>query len=158
AGEIYALPGLTQRDAQAIVAYRRDAGNIDDARALVAAGILGEEKLRRLLPFLQTRAAGATPLGASGTVTLRAEATYASSDDRLPATALFGKAQALGDLTMSAVVLLDRNALGDVRWDPSRGALSATVPGPTPSLAKIYADWRTPDVQVVAGTFKSGFG
>src|SRR5215468_10610804 len=72
AEEIYALPGLTQKDAQAIVSYRAQAGSVNDALALVTAGVLTEEKLRRITPFLATRPSGGSPLAASGRLHLEA--------------------------------------------------------------------------------------
>ena len=50
--EIYALPGLTLAEAQAVVTYRTAAGGIPDPGGLVAGGVLGADKLLAIAPFL----------------------------------------------------------------------------------------------------------
>lgn len=156
AEEMYALPGLTQKDSQAIVSYRAQAGNINDARALVTAGVLTEEKLRRITPFLATRPSGGSPLAASGRVHI--ETIRSSEDSGAPPVFFSARVQTLRHLTLGVAVLLDRTYPTDIRWDPNRLALSGAPPGTTANLAKLYADWKTPSYQVILGSFRAGFG
>jgi hypothetical protein len=153
--EIYALPGLTRKDADAIVAYRRAAGSIGEPEALVAAGVIPAEKLRRIIPFLQGKPNGPSILSAAGR--LGAEIIWTSEDGRWPATLVDARVQTLRDLTVGIALTVDRNGPGDLRWDPNRDALSGEAPAARPQLAKLYADWRTPSVELVAGSFKAGF-
>src|SRR5262249_52184097 len=156
AEEIYALPGLTQKDSQAIVSYRASAGNVNDAQALVTAGVLTEEKLRRITPFLATRPSGGSPFAASGRVHL--EAIRSSEDSGAPPAFFSARVQTLRHLTLGVAVLLDRTYPNDVRWDPNRLALSGESPDATANLAKLYADWKTPSYQIILGSFRAGFG
>src|SRR5262249_18983910 len=117
--ELYALPGLTLADVEAIVAYRTASGKIEDPAALVAAGVISDDKLERIAPFLLLRRPG-IGLAASGRITGRT--LWTSEDSDFPATALEAKVLTLGNLTLGAGALITRHRLGDVRWDPSRGA------------------------------------
>src|SRR5262249_56336948 len=111
-------PGLTQTDAQATGSYRATAANVDDARALVTAGILTEEKLRRITPFLATRPSGGSLLAASGRVHI--ETIRSSEDSGAPPVFFSARVQTLRHLTLGVAVLLDRTYPTDIRWDPNR--------------------------------------
>jgi len=153
--EIYALPGLTLKDSQAIVAYRKAAGQLTDAQALVAAGVLSEEKLRRIAPFLSTRPSGGAPLDASGRV--RLQALTSPDDHKIPTATLEARVMTLRYLTVGVNLVLARDQVSDVRWDPTRSALSAAPPPVQVRLAKVFADWRTPNYEVLVGNFRAGF-
>jgi hypothetical protein len=153
--ELYALPGLTLKDVEAIVSFRAASGKIADPRALVTAGVISDDKLERIAPFLLMRPVGGG-LEAAGRFTGRT--LWTSEDSNFPATALEARVLTLGNLTVGVDALITRHRLGDVVWDPSRDALSAQAPDTRAQAAKIFAEWRTPKLQVVAGNYRAGFG
>jgi hypothetical protein len=155
AEELYALPGLTAKDVQAIVTYRQGAGAITDAHSLVAAGLISDDKLHRIAPFLRVRPSAAGPFAATGQIVGRT--LWTSADRRVPATELEAKVQTLGNLTVGANAILTRDQLASVKWDPGRAALTAEPPATRLQLAKIYAAWRTPSYEILAGNFRAGF-
>ncbi len=54
---LYALPGLTWADVEGIVAYRHEHGHVT-AQHLLVAGLIDEEQLVEIRPFLVSHAAG----------------------------------------------------------------------------------------------------
>ena len=54
--------------------------------------------------------------------------------------------------------VLQRNRLGDLRYDPSRNALSA-IPNKTVTIVpKFYVEWDDDNWAAIAGTYRIGFG
>ncbi len=156
AEEIYALPGLTMQDAEAIVAYRVAAGGIGDPGGLVAGGALDGDKLATIAPFLLVSRPRAPGITFSGRARYRALVT--SGDGRVPSMAAEARVTTLRNVTASASVILTRNNIGDVRYDPTRDALSGDPRATRPRLAKLYLHWSSPKLEVIAGSFQAGFG
>jgi hypothetical protein len=157
AEELYALPGLTLQDVDGIVAYREAAGGIPDPGALFAAGVLTDEKLLAIAPFLVvSRAAGADVPPVAGRARLRG--VYTTGDGRLPPVALEGRASTLRNLHLALALVVARNDIGDLRYDTGRDALSAAPRATRLRVPKFYAAWRTPKLDLLAGTYTAGFG
>jgi hypothetical protein len=157
AEELYALPGLTVADVDAIIAYREAAGGLFDPGSLAAAGVLTDEKLAAIAPFVII-AEAETPGAPSFSGRARARALYSSGDSRLPTMALEARATTLRRLTVAADVVITRNLIGDLRYDQGRDALSAEGRQVRVHLPKAYAHWKAPKLEVIAGTYTAGFG
>lgn len=153
--ELYALPNLTYAEVDAILRYRAEAGFIDDPAALVVAGVLPERKLAAISAFLIVRAPERAGAAVDGLV--RLPAVWVWSTDGPPPGALEARVGA-GDLTFGLVGTVTRNRLGDVRYDPVRGTLTAEPPATRLELPKVYALLSTDEVDAIAGTYRIGFG
>src|SRR5262249_17985125 len=140
ADEMYALPGLTRDDVDAIVAYRAAAGTIQDPGGLVAANVISEDKLEQIAPFLIVSKPSSPGFATNGRARYRALVT--NGDSRLPAMALDGRVGALRSLTLGGDFVLTHNFIGQVRADPARQALSAEPRANRVEVAKVYAEWK----------------
>jgi hypothetical protein len=156
AQELYALPSLTLEDVDRIVAYRAASGGILDPGALVAAGVLGDDKLAAIAPFVIVTSPAAPGLAVDGRVRYRT--LYTTEDDRVPPMALEGRATLLRNLTGAVALLLGRNDVGDVRYDQGRDALSAAQRTTRLAVPKGYVMWKTEGLQAIAGSYTAGFG
>lgn len=154
--DLYALPNLTYEDVDAIIAYREEAGRIGDPADLVVAGVLSRRKLASLAAFLLVPADEGSRGAVHGFVRYRG--IYVATDPRVPPMALQSRVTALGNLTVGGAALLDPQQLGPIRWDPNRGALMAEVGAPRPRVPKLFAQWDTDRWQLIAGTYRVGFG
>jgi hypothetical protein len=157
AEELYALPGLTVADVDAIITYRAAAGTIFDPGALAAAGVISDEKLAAIAPFVivgPIERPGAPAFAGRA----RYRALYSSGDSRLPAMALEARATTLRRLNLAVDLVVTRNLIGDLRYDAGRDALSAAGRTTRVHVPKAYAFWKTPGLEVVAGSYTAGFG
>ena len=154
--ELYSLPNLTYADVDAILDYRREAGRIHHPADLVAAGVLEERKLLAIAPFLVVVEEKPAAWATHGRV--RYLGTYVAGDERVPAMALAARVSSLRHLEAGLVGVLTRQRLGDVRYDPNRGALSAEPPGVQFHLPKFYLQWQDRRWHLLAGTYRIGFG
>lgn len=153
--ELYELPGLGYAEVDAILHYRKLSRSIDDPAKLVGAGALTPEQLQKIAAFLVIEAPqGALPMGGR----LRALSAYSLADPNAPPAFLQAKLKAPFDLTGSVLLLTERDRLGPVQYDPVRGALSATAPAYSLRVPKFFVQWKRPQRQAVAGTFRIGFG
>ncbi|HKA86487.1 MAG TPA: hypothetical protein VKE22_02440 [Haliangiales bacterium] len=154
--ELYSLPNLNYDDVAAILAYRKEAGSIPDPQALVAAGVIDDWKVDGISPFLLPcgTASGAPEV----TGMARLATMYTGADGRLPASLIEARAATMRHFSADAIVLLTRNRLGDVRYDPVRNALTAEPPGNRVILPKIYLQYDDSDYRLILGTFRAGFG
>jgi hypothetical protein len=153
--EIYALPGLTYAQVDAILEFRRVSGPIVDPVVLVQAGVLTAEELQRLAPFLIV-SERRTPLPVGGKVELQSRYTL---DDRLaPPAMLRGTLRLPRDFSAGIVAMTTRFRPGALRYEPLTDTLFAEPLAYRPQLPKYYLRWKTPQRQVVAGTFRLGFG
>ena len=59
--DLYALPGLTYAQADAIIEYRKLDGFIEDPLALVQAGVFTQKELEQIAPFIVIRQKGIPP-------------------------------------------------------------------------------------------------
>ena len=154
--ELYELPNLTYVEVDAILAHRAAHGGLGDGRGLVAAGILEQERLLAISPFLQVRAAGPGLGGVRGWVQAQARASW--QERGVPPLGLRVRAAGLGGWTAGAAVVLTRQRLDEVRFDPNRRALIADAPAPRASVAKAYLRWDSERAAVLLGSYRAGFG
>jgi hypothetical protein len=155
--DLYSLPNLSYADADAILAYRTAAGFIADPAALVVAGVLSEDKLIAIAPFLVVRDPRTPAFATDGWI--RAPTVWAvGDDDGAPPAALQARVATMKDFTFGLAAVLTHDRLGDVVYDPNRMALSAEAPGPRLHLPKFFAQLDTADFGAIAGTYRIGFG
>ncbi|MBW2703531.1 MAG: helix-hairpin-helix domain-containing protein, partial [Deltaproteobacteria bacterium] len=154
--ELYALPNLTLGDVDAILAYRDEAGNIDDPTSLVVGGGLDARKLGAIAPFLLIRDRVRLKYDTRGKV--RYGSTYVVGDAAVPAMWMGAKVSTFNHLDVGLAGVLTRNRVSDVVYDPNRDALNAEGPGVGFQLPKFYAQWETPYWHAVVGTYRIGFG
>jgi hypothetical protein len=156
--ELYALPNLTYDHVDGIIAYRNDAGRINDPADLVVAGVVPRRILAAIAPFLllSGEEAEAPFRGARGFVRYR---TMTSNGDQgVPPMALQGRVTTARHLTVGGAFVLDRNRIAPPKWDPNRQALTSTGEQVRPRVAKIFARWETDKLAVIGGTYRIGFG
>lgn len=160
--ELYALPNLSYAEVDAILAYRGQAGWIADPAELVDAGVLERGKLESIAAFLVINAPGR--LSADGWIKgqtrmsqVRDGGAYVG-DRGAPASALQARLTTARHLTLGLAGTLTRTRLGDVRYDPTRDALSVEAPSDRVALPKLYARWDTPGWGAIVGTYRIGFG
>ncbi len=154
--ELYALPNLTYADVDAILAYRDDAGNIDDPLSLVSANVLSEKKFMAIVPFLSVTEKATSLYDTRGR--LRYRSTYVAGDEQVPSMWLSGRVSTFRNLAMGVVGVLTRNRISDVVYDPNRDALSAKPASVQVQVPKFYLQWETKSWHLVAGTYRIGFG
>ncbi|MCZ6805884.1 MAG: hypothetical protein O7F08_02950, partial [Deltaproteobacteria bacterium] len=68
------------------------------------------------------------------------------------------RVKTLRNLDIGVVALLTRNDVHRVQWDPSRQALTAEPERVRFVVPKLYAEWDDEKWEVVAGTYRIGFG
>ncbi|MFL5354664.1 hypothetical protein [Archangium sp.] len=151
---LYALPGLTWAQVEALVAYRERVGGAFEAGALVEAGVLTEDELRRLRPFLAGEERGEA--GVSGRVRLLS--AYGAADALVPPVLLQARVDGPGGLQGGGGGVLTRRHLGPVRYDSRRRALVAELPRAVPQVPKLYVEWEGEHASVLVGTYRLGFG
>ncbi len=151
---LYALPGLTWAQVDALLAYRARVEGAFRPEALVAAGVLTAEQLQRVRPFLAGEAPGTRAVSGR----LRLLTAYGAADGLVPPVLL--QAQAEGPLGFrgGAVAALTRRRLEAVRYEPRRRALMAGLPGVTPQVPKFHVRWEGEHASVLVGTYRLGFG
>jgi len=154
---IYELPNLSYVAVDAILAYRAEAGSIDNPAALVSAGILSEKELLALAPFLiMSDGRPGAPFGAKGWA--RFSTLGLAGEARVPGMALQVRASAQGGLNAGISTILTRDRLGAISYDSSRRGLLAALPSAKLQLAKAFVKWDHQDYGLVAGTYSIGFG
>ncbi len=154
--ELYSLPNLTYDDVDRILAYRKEVGRIDDPAVLVSAKVLSERKLLAIAAFLRIVEPGRALYATDGLI--RAQTRWSQEDARVPPTAVLARLATFKHLRLGAVGMITRSRLGDVVFDPNRGALAAAPPSTQLHVPKLYAHWQTDDVDVIVGTYRIGFG
>lgn len=154
--ELYSLPNLTYREVDAILEYRALVGWIDDPINLVIAGVLSQEKLEGIAAFLLVTDRSRALLATDGWV--RSQTRWSIEDDGAPPLALQARVATLQNLTVGVATTLGRTRLDDVRYDPSRGALSAEESRVDVYVPKAYAKWETDTWGAIVGTYRIGFG
>jgi hypothetical protein len=156
--ELYELPNLTYREVDAILAYRASRGGqgLGDGSPLVAAGILEDQRLSAIAPFLQLRSSAPGLAGVRGRMQTQARATLAERGP--PPLGLRMRATGFDGVTAGVALALTRQRLDDVRYEPNRQVLVAAAPGPRVSLAKAYLQWQGARHAVLVGSYRAGFG
>lgn len=163
--ELYALPNLTFDDVDAIIRYRElNRGRIRDPAELVAAGAISEEKLLGIASFIIVRKPGEDPLAVRGWVRLMTRANphdfnpYEPQDPFLPPLALRARVNAMRYVTAGIAATTTRMDMGDPVYDPVRDALIAEQRHVRMRIPKAYVKFENDSFDVVAGSFRAGFG
>ncbi|MFE8605008.1 hypothetical protein [Archangium violaceum] len=151
---LYALPGLTWAQVDALLAYRARVEGDFEPGALVEAGVLTAEQLQRVRPFLAGEARAARPVSGR----LRLLTAYGAADALVPPVLLHAQAEGPLGLRGGAVISLTRRRLEAVRYEPRRRALVAGLPGVVPRLPKLHVRWEGEHASVLVGTYRLGFG
>ena len=99
--EIYSLPNLTYADADAILAYRQEAGSILDPFALVGAEVLSVAKFASIAPFLWLSEPDPPLFQTRGR--LRYLTTLVAGDSEVPSMVLSGRVSTLKNLDVGVV-------------------------------------------------------
>ena len=155
--QLYLLPNLDYDQVDRILAYRKEAGSIRRLGDLVESGTLEPELVHPLGSFVVVRPADAPRSKVDGA--LRIQALWSGRNDRLPpAMALQARVKAARNLDAGMAATLTRNELGRVRWDRIRGALSAQAERVRVTVPKLYVAWSDARWEVIAGTYRIGFG
>lgn len=154
--ELYSLPNLTYDEVDAILAYRDLQGFIANPTDLVAAGALTEQKLLAISAFLIRVDRSRGEFAPRGKAFVQALAT--PTDDEVPPVMARVRASFGKNLSAAVAATLTRRRLGTVSWDPNRDALLADPPGLQPHLPKAFVRYRDDKFDVLAGTYRIGFG
>jgi hypothetical protein len=158
--QLYALPNLTYEDVDAIIAYRdAQRGVIADPAGLVSAGAITEDKLLAISAFVVVRQADSRlQLRGFAQAMTRWAPSDSDSDYDTPPFATRGRFGLLKHLRFGYAATVSRLQLGDPVYDPNRGALIADRPSTQFHLPKIYVQYETDDVSLIAGSYRAGFG
>ncbi|PTL80068.1 hypothetical protein DAT35_31085 [Vitiosangium sp. GDMCC 1.1324] len=151
---LYALPGLTWAQVDALLAYREQVEGSFAPEDLVGAGVLTAEQLQRLRPFLAGEERGKGVV--SGRV--RLSTAYGAADALVPPVLLQARIDGPLGFQGGGVVSLTRRRLGPVRYDSRRRALVAGLPSAALQLPKLHVGWEGEHVSVLVGTYRLGFG
>lgn len=165
--ELYVLPDLDYEQIDAILAYRQLAGRVHDPADLVAAGVLSQSALEQIAPFLLVGARTFAPIPEKGkklgriprvSGSARLAGAYVAGDTLVPPMFLQSRLRVGSNIRAGGAMVLSRRRLGEVAYDPSYGVLSADRPSESVQVPKFFAQWDSPKVSVIAGTFRLGFG
>ena len=155
--QLYLLPNLDYAHVDRILEYRRQVGTIGSLGDLSAAGVLPTRLTRTLEAFVTVRSPDSGRSKVQGFA--RLQSRWTGRYDRLPpAVAMQARVRALEGLDTGMAATLTRNRLGRPRWDRDRSALSAAPEGVRFEMPKLYVSWQAPTWEVVAGTYRIGFG
>jgi hypothetical protein len=158
--QLYALPNLTYEDVDAIIAYREaQKGVISDPAGLVAAGAITENKLFAIAAFIVVRQADSR-FAIRGFAQLMTRYTPSDTDTDFdtPPFATRGRFSMFKHMRFGYAATVTRLRIGDPTFDPNRDALIAERPSTQLHVPKIYVQWETDEVSLIAGTFRAGFG
>ena len=154
---LYLLPNLDYAQVDRILAYRNTVTAIDSLDELIAEGVLGPDLAHSLRAFIVMGISDSDKAETKGL--LRIQARWTGRHDRLPPpSAMQARIRTLGQLDIGMAVVLTRNGLHRVRWDPSRSGLSAKPEGVRLEIPKVYVEWKDEAWELVAGTYRIGFG
>ncbi len=145
---LYALPGLTYSDVDAVLRTRGEGGAVGGRLR----GALTEATSRRLAPFLDARRSGRL----SGDARLMM--AFSASDGLPPPFALQVRAGGVANLRVGLLATLARRSLGPLRRDARRRAFVVDAPGTRVQLPKLYVQWTGERATVLAGAYRLGFG
>jgi hypothetical protein len=154
--DLYDLPNLTYSEVDAIIEYRELAGWISDPIDLVINNVLNQEKLEAIAAFLVVSDASRSLFATDGWI--RSQTRWTVEDEGVPPVSLQARVGTFQYLTVGVASTVSRQRLSDVRFDPTRDALSAEEADTTVHVPKIYAKWENDQWGVIAGTYRIGFG
>ena len=162
--QLYTLPNLTYEDVDAIIKYRDEhQGVIDNPAALVAAGVLSEDKLLAISAFIVVTQQG-DRYNLKGWI--RAMTRYSGGidtdgkfihDDILPPFALRGRFTMLKHVQMGFATTFTRLDPGAPKYDPARDALLADEAGYKLELPKLFVKYEDDEAAAIIGTYRIGF-
>lgn len=155
--DVYTLPNLTYAEVDQILAYRAEAGKVGDPQNLVGAGVLSQERLDTIAPFLRAKP-GSTPFKYATNGWVRSQNVVEANDVGTPSSALVGRVVTLKHLTAGGAVVLTSNRVNNVVYDPLRDALTADAPSLRPELPKVFARWDEGTWGAIVGSYRIGFG
>ncbi|HYO57256.1 hypothetical protein [Archangium sp.] len=151
---LYALPGLTWAQVDALLAYRVRVEGSFAPEDLVKDGVLSARQFRRLRPFLTGEERGERDVSGH----LRLLSAYGVADALVPPVLLQARVDGPLGFRGGGVASLTRRRLGSVRYDPRRRALVAELPSLVPQLPKLHVRWEGEHASVLVGTYRLGFG
>lgn len=155
--DLYRLPNLDYDAVDRILSYREEAGRINSVIELVDTGILDARIADSLQAFVFLAVFESPKRGVDGFV--RTQLGWTGRYDRLPPpAALQARFRGLARLDAGVVGALLRNRVGRPRWDPHRGGLSVAPETTRFVVPKAYIEWEDERFNVVAGTYRIGFG
>ncbi|MGB8329431.1 MAG: hypothetical protein WCE62_04835 [Polyangiales bacterium] len=155
--QLYLLPNLDYGHVDLILAFRKAARAIHNLEELVGAGVLSMRLSESLRAFVIIGSPEAPRPQTHGFV--RVQSRWSGRYDRLPpAAAVQARIQALRSLDIGVVAALTRNDLHRVRWDPTRDAFTADAERVRVQMPKLYVEWDDDRWEIVAGTYRIGFG
>ncbi len=154
---LYALPNLDLVHVSRILRYRAETSGVRTLDELVLAGVLEPKLVEAIRAFVIVRSTQAPKSQTRGFT--RMQTRWSGRHDRLPpAAAVQARVQTLRNLDVGAVGVLTRNDVHEVRWDRSRQVLTVTPEQVRFLVPKLYAEWEEDDWEVIAGTYRIGFG
>jgi hypothetical protein len=153
--ELYELPGLTYAEVDAIIAFRKAEGHVDDPAVLVASGALSPEQLVQIAPFLLVSEAKAMPVPLGGRYQL--VGAYTAGDSQPPP--FFFRGGLKGPLSLSGGIGLTgtRRRVSPPFYDPIRDSLTVAPAGYRIDVPKFFLRWKSSKLKAIAGTFRLGF-
>jgi hypothetical protein len=154
--QLYELPNLTYAEVDAILEYRQLTGWITDPIDLVINNVLTQEKLEAIAAFLVVTDPSRSVLATDGWI--RSQTRLLIEAGGAPPVALQARVGTFQYLTVGMAGTMSRSRLDDIRYDPSRDALSAVEANTTVHVPKLYAKWETDRWGIIAGTYRIGFG
>ena len=154
---LYAIPNLTYADVDRIIAYRAEVESVRELEDLAAANVLPHRVVKSIRPFVMVDPARRGDGEASGLG--RVQVRMSGAHDRYP-PASAAQTRVLGphNLDIGMLAVLERNRVRKVRYDPSRGALSAAPPTASFTVPKLYLQWEEERWGLIVGTYRIGFG
>lgn len=154
---LYRLPNLDYAEVDRILAFRETVTSIHSVDELVAAEVLNERVADSIRAFVAVRPPDLPADRLDGFV--RGQTRWTGRYDRLPpAAAIQARLRAARHLDVGLVGALTRNRLRKPRWDPARQALSVSPEGARFEVPKAYIEWEDDRFDVIAGTYRVGFG
>ena len=151
---LYALPGFTWAQVDALIAWRETRAGDFTGEDLVEAGVLTGAQLDRVRAFLGGRTRGAPDV--SGRVRLLS--AYGTADAWVPPVLLQARVRGPWGLHAGVTASLTRRRLEVVHYDSRRRALVAGPPGVTVRLPKFHLRWEGARASVLVGAYRLGFG
>ncbi len=154
---LYLLPNLDYTEVDRILAYREEAEAIHALGDLVAGGVLDRTTADSLRAFVSVRAVGRPEDRVDGFV--RTQLRWTGRYDRLPpAAAIQARVRGPRSLDSGLVGTLTRNRIRRARWDPVRNGFSVESESVRFEVPKAYIEWEDDRWEIVAGTYRIGFG
>lgn len=153
---LYTLPNVTYKEVDAILAYRREAGRIADPADLVKAGAISARKIGAIAPFILVKKQDVKLYATKGR--FKYGLSYVVGDKTVPSMYLSARISTFRHMTAGLTLVLTRDWLDKPVWDPNREALASNPPKIQVHVPKFYLQYKTPKWEVMAGTFRIGFG